>query len=140
MHVKNKVIFVGLLVLFLSAGNSMAIHFIGLHKNEIKVRMENKMKEFNLDESSVNRTFNYLKYVDYLAQQTILFFLDENDICTASKWICDYVLLDEKIDELNSSYNKTGDHAWQYEHNDVIYEVTLEEEDWFFSIITRQKK
>ncbi len=115
-------------------------HFIGLHKNEIKTKMQSDLDEFNLDETSVNRTFNYLKYVDYLAQQTILFFLDENDICTASKWMCDYVLLDEKVDELNNEYKETGEDKWQYKHNNQIYEVELEKEDWFFSIITRPKK
>ena len=125
---------------FIQTIHAKVDHFIGLHKNEIKNKMQSEMDAFNLDETSVNKTFNYLKYVDYLAQQTILFFLNENDVCTASKWMCDYVLLDEKVNDLNGKFNKISEDKWQYSHENQTYEVTLEKEDWFFSIITRPKK
>ncbi len=139
MNIKRTII-LAVAFAFIQSIHAQVEHFIGLHKNEIKTKMQTEMDKFNLDETSVNKTFNYLKYVDYLAQQTILFFLDENDACTASKWICDYVLLDEKINELNSEYNETDENIWQYTHDHQVYEVKLEKEDWFFSIITRPKK
>lgn len=98
------------------------------------------MKGFNLDNTSVNKTFNYLKYVDYLGQQTILFFMDENDICTAWKWMCDYSLLEEKVKELNDKFKPAGENRWTFKHNDKQFEVKLDKEEWFFSIITRAKK
>lgn len=114
-------------------------HFIGLTKNEIKNKMDEQMDEFNLDNSTVNKSFNYLKYVDYLGQQTILYFMDENDICTASKWMCDYSLLDEKINLLNNLYQNAGENTWKYEQDGTEYQVKLEEEEWFFSMITKPK-
>ena len=102
--------------------------------------MEKQHPDFNQDNSFVNNSFNYLKYVDNLEQQTWLFFLDDNDYCKSSKLVCDYVLLDEKIAELNKSYLKTGSLSWSYEHNNSSFDVTLKKEEWFFSILTRAKE
>lgn len=102
--------------------------------------MQHEMDDFNLDNSSINKTYNYLKYVDYLGQQTILYFLDENNMCTASKWICDYSLLNEKRDYLNKEYEETGEDTWVYKDENEIYNIKLERENWFFAIITRPEK
>lgn len=112
-------------------------HFIGMHSEAIKEIMDEDHSDFNEDNSFVNKSFNYLKFVDNLEQQTWLFFLDDNDYCKSSKLVCDYLLLDDKIAELNDTYKKNGNLAWSYQQNDKSFSVTLKKEEWFFSILTK---
>lgn len=135
----KKVISILILVGYYSLSVSSQ-HFIGMHSEAINEIMEEHHPDFNQDNSFVNKTFNYLKYVDNLEQQTWLFFLDDNDYCKSSKLICDYVLLDDKVAELNQSYNKTGSLSWSYKNNDNSFDVTLKKEEWFFSILTKAKE
>jgi hypothetical protein len=140
MNIKKITISSVAILLFIFTVNAGTHTYIGLNKEEIKTRMQHEMDDFNLDNSSINKTYNYLKYVDYLGQQTILYFLDENNMCTASKWICDYSLLNEKRDYLNKEYEETGEDTWVYKDENEIYNIKLERENWFFAIITRPEK
>lgn len=116
-----------------------AQQYIGLHKDVIKEMMKSGNKEMYLDKSTVNNTYNYLKYVDALDEQTLLYFLDNEDKCKLIRHMCDYSMLDEKVEELNESYTKTADDTWQYKEGGEIYEITLEEGEWYFTITTRKK-
>jgi hypothetical protein len=115
-------------------------HFIGLHSEAIQEIMNEQHSDFNQDNSFVNKSFNYLKYIDNLEQRTWLFFLDENDYCRSSKLVCDYVLLDEIMEELNKTYKKSGDLSWYYKQDDNTFSVTVKKEEWFFSILTKPKE
>jgi hypothetical protein len=116
-----------------------AQQYIGLHKNVIKQMMKSENNELYLDESTINKTYKYLKYVDALGQQTLLYFLDEDDKCKLIRYMCDYSLLNEQIERLDQSYTKKDENSWQYKEDGEIYEISLEEKDWYFVITTSKK-
>ncbi len=126
-----------LLLLSIISPVALPQHFIGMHSEAVEEIMTEDYPDFNQDKSFVNKSFNYLKFVDNLEQQTWLFFLDDNDYCKSSKLVCDYLLLDDKVAELNNSYKKVGDLSWKYQENKKNFSVTLKKEEWFFSILTK---
>ena len=110
-----------------------------MKKDEIKQVMRETQKNFNLDQSTRNPIYKYLKYIDRYGEQTLLYFLDENDYCTASKLMSDYVNLQEIIEELNNKYEIVDDSNWKYTDNDKVYNVRLIEGEWFFTVYTKLK-
>jgi len=137
MHSKAKYIVISALLLACSVGLS-GQHFIGLHKSEIAGALKEMNPQFKLDKNAVNHTYKYLKYVDKITEQTILFFLSENDICTYVRWMADYSNLGDMTGMLNKNFKKNGTNTWTYSVKGVGYTISLEEEEWYFTISFRK--
>jgi hypothetical protein len=118
---------------------SNVVNFIGMSKDDVMSEMKKSNSSFDLDEGAKNSLHKYLKYVDKYNEETWLFFLSENDVCTKSKLISDYSNLKDRTDKLNKMYKKAGENKWIYVKKDVAYVVELKKEEWFFTIITKQK-
>lgn len=136
---KNNIHILVLVLVFLVVAVPIhAQNYIGMNKTEIAEMMKTKNPQFKLDKSTVNYEYKYLKYVDKISEQTILFFLSEADVCTYVRWMCDYSNLSDMIGMLNTSYKKSGVNTWTYTSKGVRYTVKLEEEEWYFTISFRK--
>jgi hypothetical protein len=114
-------------------------NYIGLHKDEIASLMKETQRDFKLNTGIINKAYNYLKYEDKVNEQTLLFFLDEDDCCTCVRLMSDYTNLNDVTDTLNSKYTRTGENTWTYKEMDVVYTVRLEKEEWYFTVITKKE-
>ncbi len=114
-------------------------NFIGMHKDNIADALKQDYPDFRLDNTKVNNTYNYLKFVDNISEQTILFFLSDDDVCIYVRWISDYANLNDMIGMLNRKYRKNGEKSWIYSQNGKRYVVTLEEEEWYFTVNIREE-
>lgn len=135
-----KKIFVALGFIICLGATLNAQHCIGLQKDELAQCINENYKNFNFDGNATNSSFKYLKYTDILGEQTILFFLDEVNKCVMVRHMCDFALINEKINELNYKYTKVEDGKWVYTRGRDTYEVTLNEGEWFFTVTTRRQK
>lgn len=129
---KNIIIIVLIYLLYIS--NLKSQYFIGKHKNDLIIHMKNYFKGFNLNTNVTNNTFKYLKYENIITQETILFFLNNNDTCISVRWLSDYSNVNERISYLNKYYNKINDTIWYYIENKKKIFVKLKEEEWYFTI------
>jgi hypothetical protein len=136
--VKYGYLIISLLTVLLN--ETQAQNYIGMTKDDIIVEMNTSHKSFKLNTSNVNPYYKYLKYEDNINEITILFFLSENDKCTLVRKMCDYMNINEEIDDLNKKYKPIGKDKWSYTIKGKIYLVTLLEEEWYFTITTKQKK
>ena len=125
-----------ILVLRLFGSNTSAQNLIGKSKDEIATFMKTHRSDFE-KVKVINESYNYLKYQDALGEQTILFFLSKNDICTSIKLMSHYVHLGKEIAELNEKYESLGNNKWKYSDAGKDYQVELQKGQWFFSIITK---
>jgi len=116
-----------------------AQNYIGMHKDEITKVLQKERPAFKLDKNSINRSYNVIKFVDKISEQTMLFFLSEKDICTYVRWMSDYSNISEIIGELDRSYKKKDDKTWHFTDKNQEFVVRLEEGDWFFTISIRKK-
>jgi hypothetical protein len=126
------------IILFSMATLVNGQNYIGLHKSEIENLLKASMPDFKQDKYAVNHSFNYVKYVDKITEQTILFFLSDSDICTYVRWMSDYANLNDMIGMLNRKYVKTGSNTWSYTDKGEEYTVKLEEEEWYFTVSYRK--
>jgi hypothetical protein len=124
-------------VLYCSAGYGQ--NLIGLDDKEILKYAKENLKDFNLQNDN-NNSFKYLKYTDNLNLQTILFFLSDKYVCTEVRMICDLSMKNQKVNELDSIYSKTGNNIWTEKKNNSIYLIELVNENWFFSINIKTKE
>lgn len=115
-----------------------AQNYIGLNPAEIAVLLKSANPQFKLDRNAVNPAFKYLKYVDKITEQTILFFMSDKDLCTYVRWMSDYSNLNDMINELNKKYKKSGNNTWSYTDKGENYTVKLEEDEWFFTVSFRK--
>lgn len=137
MHMRKLI-----LILFTLAvcGIAPAQHLIGIPASQVKTGVKQYYKKFSLDESAINRTFKYLKFVEWNDDQTLLVFLNEKDTSTWTKFMSDYKYLDSELEKLNKQYRKTSENSWEYAVKGIKYEVKLEKGEWFFTLITKPKK
>ncbi len=108
--------------------------FIDQSKEEVKTRMKEEHKDFHPDRSVVKQAYNYLKYVNNNQTITWIIYFDEQDVCTASKKVCDYSEYDFIMDELDEKYDKAGKFQWKHLYRGHTFLIRLEEKDWYFTI------
>jgi len=133
-----KILSAIILVLSLSGSLiSSGQNFIGMHADEIKKVMKKEHPDFILNTTSVNKYFNYLKYENEEGTQTMLIFLDDQDLCKYFKRICDYIHLPEMTIHLNEHSKRENDTLWVFQANEHAYSQVLTKQDWFFTITTR---
>jgi hypothetical protein len=137
MHGYLKYIFSGLII-FVSLMPVMSQNYIGMSPVEIAAAVKAGNPQFKLDKTAVNHTYNYLKYVDKISEQTILFFMTDKNVCTYVRWMADYSNLNDIIPMLNKKYRKTGENTWSYTDKGDNYSVKMEEEEWYFTITFRK--
>jgi len=125
--------------LFAASVQAQPINFIGMSKQEIIKTMQKNNPSFDLDEGAVNATFNYIKFVDRYNEETYLFFLDNNNVCTHTKLMSDYSNLKLRTDELNKYYKKAGENKWVFVDKEKVFFVELKKEEWFFTIVVKRK-
>lgn len=127
-----------LLGFFYSLGVMGQPKYIGLEKSEIIEKMKDDKPDFS-KAKVINKAYNYLKYQDSFGEQTILFFLNDNDVCTSVKLMSHYVFLGEEVGRLNQKYDQAGDNVWKYKDDGEEYTLELEKGQWFFSVLTKKK-
>ena len=123
-----------LAALFFAGGVLKGQSMIDLTKEEVQVMVKNKHKEFRRDNSVVNQRFNYLKYVNGLRTRTWIFNFTDEDISKSIKMVCDYSEHDEVLEELNNSYEKLRESEWTYMLKSDSVHVTLNRQEWYFSV------
>jgi hypothetical protein len=114
-------------------------YFIGMQKKQLIMEIKGVYPDFVIDTTSVNYTYKYLKFVDSYNEQTLLFFLSDKDVCTATKLISNYSCLSKVQKELNKKYKSAGRDMWIFKVNGEDYQVKLKREEWFFSVIISKK-
>lgn len=127
------------LVTFLACFETNGQNFIGMHKNEIVDSMKISYKNFKLNNDVVNKTYKYLKFEDHISEQTMLFFLSEDDRCTLVRWMSDYSNINDIIKELDEKYRKIDKNSWSYKNKGKEYFALLEDGEWYFTVTIRQK-
>ena len=116
-----------------------AQHLIGLSKDQIDKEVKKLYQGFVLDNSSVNQTYKYLKYINKFDEKTLLVFLTDGDTCKSTRLMCDYTSIEEVKADLNKRLTPAGKNQWIYSVNKIIYKVTLKREEWFFTVFTKKK-
>jgi hypothetical protein len=137
MNIDGKILL--LFVLLTTCLTGMAQNYIGLDPAEIALKVKTVNPRFKLDKSAVNHTYKYLKYVDKISEQTILFFMSDKNTCSYVRWMSDYSNLNDMIAMLNKNYRKSGKNTWTYMDKGENYIIKLMEEEWYFTVSFRKK-
>jgi hypothetical protein len=133
--IRNILISLVLAVTFQTASSQ---NFIGMNPGEITAAIKTGYPQFKLDKNAINHSYKYLKYVDKISEQTILFFMTDQNICTYVRWMADYSNLNDILTMLNKKYKKNGVNTWSYSDKGESYSVKMEEEEWYFTITFRK--
>jgi hypothetical protein len=98
-------------------------NYIGMHKDSIQKVIRKDFPDFRIDNSTTNSVYKYLKMVDRVNEQTVLFFLSDNNKCTRVRWMSDYSNLDDIRKLLDGRYKRMGDKRWVYRSGGKISEL-----------------
>lgn len=131
-----------LVTLFLiSVFTTYSQNLIGYDAKDIKKYMSANNSDMNL-EKVINKSFRYLKYSDSYDNQTMLFFLSPDSVCTNIRIVCNKSIKSKKIRELDAACQRSGENIWRDDSNieGRAYLFKLIDEDWSFSIIIEPEK
>jgi len=104
----------------------------------IKYMKENRREmSFN---NVINKKYTYLKYSDKSNNQTLLFFLDKNAVCTSILMICSFSIKNEKTKEFNAIYQSNGKNKWINKRNGKDYLIEMKDETWSCIITIERDK
>jgi hypothetical protein len=129
----------GVLFLLISISSAYAQNLIGIQKEGAEEYICKVMKGFNLDNSSKNESFNYLKFLNSSGTKTLIVFFSKENVSTNTRMVCDYSEFDFVKDDFDKQYNKTSKTSWEYSDGNEKYEITLEEKEWYFVVSTKKK-
>ncbi len=136
---KLQILILALITATVSVGAQVQT-FIGLDKEEVEKIMREEYKKFALDNTVKKQQFNYFKFVNNNETITWIIFFSDNDVCTSTKKVCDYIEYDYVLKELNEKYKKVKNLSWEYQAGEKTISVTIEEKDWYFTVREKQIK
>ena len=134
-----KKTYLSVLILIGSLAFTYGQNLIGIQKEGAEGFIRKEMKGFNLDNSSKNESFNYLKFLNSAGTKTLIVFFSTENISTHTRMICDYSEFDFVKADLNEKYKKTSATTWEYSAGNEKFEITLEEKEWYFVVTTKKK-
>jgi hypothetical protein len=131
---KKIILYAGLFFCFSLSAHAQ--HFIGLDKDE--THQLARKSGFYPDNLTVNQRFNYLKFVNSAETKTLIVFFDNEDVATHTRTVCDYSEYDFIIDDFNQDFERKSKNLWKYNMNNQVFEVSLEEKEWYFVVRTKK--
>jgi len=134
----KQLIYIAFFVFFVSGLNAQ--NYIGLHKSEIKKRMKTEFPKYGFDKEIDNGNKSFVKYVRGIVYpETLLFVLWDTGKC---RYILHMYEDPSKLNKIrkqfNENYEKLQENKWLMKENDQYYEISIEEREYFFSVITRK--
>ena len=114
-------------------------HLIGIEKNQVNNIVKKELSGFNLDNSTQNKEFNYLRFVNRVGTITLFVFFDQNNISTSTRMVCDYSELGSVLGDLDAKYKKRGQNNWEYSVHNELFMVNLEKKEWYFVVAVKKK-
>jgi len=113
-------------------------NLIGIQKDRTEEIVRDKMKGFNLDNSTKNESFNYLKFSNSANTKTLIIFFSKENISTHTRMICDFSEYDFVKEDLNSKYKIITKTSWEFMEGGEKYIINLEEKEWYFVVTTKK--
>jgi len=114
-------------------------NLIGIEKEGAEDYVRKEMKGFNLDNSTKNESFNYLKFINSSGTKTLIIFFSPENISTHTRMVCDFSELDFMTEDFNKNYKKITKTSWEYSVGSDKFTVNLEEKEWYFVVTTKKK-
>ncbi len=114
-----------------------AQNYIGLHKNEVVKRMPLEYKGFFFEKEVNIDDRGFLKYVNTIDEQTVLFMIDSQGFCTAVSRMYNTWLFDQVVSELNGKYQQVSNNKWLEVKDGKNYYLTLIKGEWFLTVNIR---
>lgn len=120
--------------------NAQEFSFVGMAKSDVENTIRKSHRNFSEDQSVIKKQFNYLKYINGSQTITWIFYFTDQDICRATKKVCDYSEYDFVLDDLEENFEPSGDMQWEYTVDGQTYTISLEEQDWYFTLREEKKE
>ncbi len=115
-------------------------NFIGLHKDEIKTRVNTDLSGFVFAKEIFNYDRSFIKFENTFEEQTLLFMLNTEGYCTSVSRMYNTWMFNKLKQELIEKYGKDKDQKWAYKKDGKKYEIELVKGEWFVTVVTRNKK
>ncbi len=119
---------------------SFGQNYIGLHKDEIRERVQQELAGFVFTKEISNFDRSFIKFENSFEEQTLIFMLNSDGFCTSVSRMYNTWLFNRLKDELEKRYGKEKGLIWIEMKNGKEYEVELKRGEWFITVITRVKK
>jgi len=125
-----------LMTFILFSGNVLSGQNL-LHSNETDIikYVKKNHPEMVLDKDFKNDHYKYLKFIDGNQESwTMLFFMSEDNRCTAIRMIYEPEMKKKVIDELNSKFRYVGENLWFDGKSRYKASIEMKIEDWFLTV------
>jgi len=108
-----------------------------LHSNEADIirYVKENHPEMVLDKDFKNDHYKYLKFIDGEQESwTMLFFLSDDNRCTAIRMIYGPEMKKKVVEELNSKFRYVGENLWFDGESRYKASIEMKIEDWFLTV------
>ena len=119
---------------------SDAQNFIGQHKDEIRKNASKYYPGFYFEKEVENGNKSFIKYVNTFEEQTLLFILNEQGVCTSTSRMYNTWLFTKVKSELNKKFEKKDSLIWLDYSDNKVYEIKLIKGEWFITVTTHPYK
>ena len=112
-------------------------NYIGMHKDDIRKLTPKEYKGFGFEKEVENGDRSFIKFVNVIDEQTLLFMVDSKGICTSVSRMYNTWLYDQIQKELKKNYKKKSSDTWIERKDGKEYEIKLKRGEWFITVTTR---
>lgn len=129
-----------LLTITLIAISAHGQNYIGVQKSQIFELVKQELNGFIFDNEVQNNYHHFIKFVNPIDEQTLIFVLDSYESCTSVLRMYNTWLYESIRKELKKNYTFVGPDTWIENKNGVKYKIALKKGEWFITVITSKYK
>lgn len=126
--------------LFFLTISGISQNYIGLHKDEIRVKVKQELPGFGFTKEVQNQDRSFIKFENTFEEQTVIFMLNSNGYCTSVSRMYNSWLYNRIREDLVSKYGRSRQNKWIENQGDKFFEIELIKGEWFITVVTRVKK
>lgn len=113
-------------------------NYIDLHKDEIFRLARVELNGFSFTKEVQNKNRSFIKFENYLEEQTLIFMLNSEGYCTSVSQMYNVWLYESVKKGLNDMYGNSDSCIWIETNDSSKYEINLVKGEWFITVITRK--
>ncbi|SDB98038.1 hypothetical protein SAMN05216323_101337 [Williamwhitmania taraxaci] len=117
-----------------------AQNFIGYSRSQIKSMAKDSLQGFFFAKEIHNGNKGFIKYENTFEEQTVLFLINNQGICTAVNRMYNFFERDAVMKELTGKYKKISKNEWRFVSRGKEFAVILKEDEWYLKLIIKPRK
>lgn len=112
----------------------------GMERKEIKSYIASSHSGYVLREPPNAGELDFMTFEHVSGDKTLLVFLSPEGVCTFTRLMVDLDYIEDLVSRYDREYEPAGGNSWTAVSRGEVFDISIEERDWMFTVTVRKRE